>query len=255
MAIGSPSQLGLVISPRAPKTTAGMMADSPDVIAAIDGPMFSLCTGQPSGYQTYNCGSILYRHLDASSGVDVPSRYQTRGITIGVADGTAYAERGATVRPGSRCAVQLYPSMIFAGANEASETRDTDPTIRAAVGILSDGRVFVAVSSQMGIRAMASVLLDMGATHAGYTDGGGSGALFVRSQNGSPEVRYNTTGRRVIAWVTLGNRTATGSLMSRGKFAMDNAIGATIPLSPGVLLAGVLCIVIGVGILIATKKE
>ena len=35
MAVGHASQLGVVASPRAPKTTAAMLADNADVVAAV----------------------------------------------------------------------------------------------------------------------------------------------------------------------------------------------------------------------------
>lgn len=255
---GLPSQLGLVTAPRAPKTTAAMMTDNRDVLAAVDGPMFAKCDGEPSGYETYDCGVIEYRHLDEASGVDVASRHTARGMTVGVLGvlgGRAYAVRGGVAQPGSAVAVQLYPSMVFGGANEASTTRDLEPTIRAAVGILSDGRVFLAVSTPMGIRAMADVLIAMGATHAGYTDGGGSGSLYVRAHGSVPETRYNTTGRRVVTWVTIGDHTLTGSLLSRGKTVIESAIGASVPVSPEALLLGTALIVLGVVFLIVSTKE
>ena len=66
------------------------------VFAAVDGPMFARCDGQPSSYETYSCGVIEYRHLDTATSVDVPSRHAERGVTIGVLNGSAYAARGAS---------------------------------------------------------------------------------------------------------------------------------------------------------------
>lgn len=224
MAIGLPAQLGLVTYPRGPRTTAQMMASESGVIAAVDGPMFSKCSGQPSGYDSYTCGVVEYRHLDASKGVDVATSHNARGMLLAVKGGAAYALRGGTEHPETDVAVQLYPSMVWEGRNEGSTSNDTNATIRAAAGILADGRVFVAVAEPMGIRAMADVLIRMGATHAGYTDGGGSGALFVRAQGATPEVRYNTTGRRVVSWITLENRSVAASVAYRAKQAMMTAV-------------------------------
>jgi len=73
---------------------------------------------------------------------------------------------------------QLYPSLVENGQNTASVAVNTDTTWRAALGQLASGPMFFAVGN-MNMNAFAQALIGLGARHAGYTDGGGSGHLRV----------------------------------------------------------------------------
>ena len=184
-----------------PHTSAdAMVATGAD--AALDGPMFDKCTpGEP--YAAQACGHVLYRHFDLTSHLDIPSSFPNRGVTISVLqDGTAQAGVGDAVPTGAAVAVQLYPELVANGAVVA--TRDDSPSMRAALAIMSDGKLAMITSTPMLMSEFSRKLVGAGAVYAGYTDGGGSTALETAGQyTGSSEHR------RVLTWLLAKARQNT----------------------------------------------
>lgn len=188
-----------------PETAADVWRRIPEAVALVDGPMFSVADGRP--YSSSERSNLLYRYLDTKRRVDVPSSYPERGATLSVdAEGNASMMRGAAELRGAVFAVQGYPEVIRRAENVGSHDNDTNTTTRAALVLLSDGRVGFAIS-RSGIRAMGDLLLrartSNGATvsDAVYTDGGGSMALALRGPGGSDLVAENMTGRRLPVFV------------------------------------------------------
>lgn len=199
-----------------PETAQDVWRRIPDAVALLDGPMFEVADGHP--YATSQQSRLLYRYLDTRRRVDVPSRYPDRGATLSVdAEGHAAMMRGAHELVGARFACQGYPEVLRAAQNVASQEHDTNTTKRAALVLLSDGRVGLAIANT-GIRAMGDLLLRARAsngatcTDAVYTDGGGSMALALRGPGGSDLVAENMTGRRLPVYVlAIPPRSGTGT--------------------------------------------
>lgn len=188
-----------------PETARRVWQRLSDAVALIDGPMFQVADGRP--YETSEQSRLLYRYLDRRRNVDVPTRYPERGATLSVdAEGRASMMRGAAELPGATFAVQGYPEILRRGENVGSTEHDTNATMRAALVLLSDGRVGFAIS-RSGIRALGELLGGASAsggatvTDAVYTDGGGSMALALRGANGSDLVAENMGGRRLPVFV------------------------------------------------------
>lgn len=251
LAAAAPSMLGLVVSDRSPRTIASVAHSDRNVLAAIDGPMFSVIRGAGDGagnaaYRTYRRGRLDYAHIDRGKGIDAPTRYPERGLTISVAGDRAYANRGARVQAGASVAVQGYPSMVWQGTNEGSTRNDLDRNERSAFGILRDGRVFIAFA-ETGIRAMAESLIAMGAEYATYGDGGGSGGMFVRSQPGGPlSVDIKTSGRRIVSFVTLEQRGAASNAVNRAK-GIINGIASSVGIEGEVGDVGAVATIVTIG--------
>lgn len=226
LAAAAPSMFGVVVSDRSPRTIASVAQSDRNVLAAIDGPMFSVIRGAGDGagnavYRTYRRGRLDYAHIDRGKGIDVATRYPERGLTISIVGNRAYANRGSRVQDGASVAVQGYPSMVWQGTNEGSTRNDLDRNERSAFGILRDGRVFIAFA-ETGIRAMAEQLIAMGAEYATYGDGGGSGGMFVREQPGGPlTINIKTSGRRIVSFVTLEQRGVASDTINRAKGAIN----------------------------------
>ena len=202
MVIAPAEMLGVVVSSQDPDTTAEMLAKHPEVLAAVDGPMFGFCTGSgheasdtDQRYRIYDCGVVEYRHLDSTAGVDIPGKYPGNGLTVSVVNGRAVASLGGAKVAGASVSIQGYPTLIFNGTVIATSAHDTDRTGRAAVGVLGDGRVFLAIRSD-SMLGFANALKSMGAIHATYLDGGGSTALYAKEQGFSSGL----TSRRIITW-------------------------------------------------------
>lgn len=209
--IGSPTLLGMVVRDGDPATTRDVVDSMRGrLYAAVDGPMFRIAPGQPQSYDRYQRGVIEHRHFYPARGVNHPGTKPTQGLSIYVANGVAGAEEGAGSRkPGETFRAQTRPSLVVNGAATPGLT-DVDSSNRPALGILSDGRVFLALGQRVTMPELAATLaawrLPGGArvTFAGYTDGGGSAALYVDDNlDGNPELNFNLGGRRVISWITL----------------------------------------------------
>jgi len=159
-------------------------------MAAIDGPMFDYCCPDTCGnnYDRYHCGKLLFLHLDTTrpgAEINIPSTRPNEGMTISVANGVASAEAGSVVAEGATVAVQLFPELVRESRNAATGPHSQVPlnTEVAAVGTLSDGRVFFAYHPHVSnMRHFAEILLEanVGVAEAGYTDGGGSARLEVK---------------------------------------------------------------------------
>lgn len=183
-----------------------LAASGADVI--LDGPMFANCNG--GDYASSQCAVVRFQQIDLSSGMSFGTESQSEGITIAVVNGTAVAADGAQVPPGASVAIQCYPTLVRAGRNVADNNAGTNATaeMRAGVGILSDGRIVFAAGA-VSMSGLASALIAAGAVEAGYTDGGGSTAMWL-----SDGQRYGASEhRRVATWIIARPETVLGSLM------------------------------------------
>ena len=92
-------------------TVSQAMAADPAALAALDGPMFNKCPGQPGDdrdYTLYTCGAPKFLHKDVSRNIDIASRFPNQGITFSVdAAGQATKLSHAQVAPGAVVAVQV----------------------------------------------------------------------------------------------------------------------------------------------------
>ena len=197
----SPEGLGVVV-PEHPETARQMFAAHPDVMAAVDGPMFGYCPGQPHNYATYQCGKVDYLLQDTRSGVNLPAKpgNEGKGITVSLVGNRLVGSRGASPAPSAIAAVQLYPALVIEG-RAVEGLSDTDRTGRVAVGILRDGRLGFAYTAA-SMPDFAALLASAGFVWAGYTDGGGSSSLVTREDG---MLRGTDTddpdGRRVPSWI------------------------------------------------------
>lgn len=188
-----------------PETARQVWTRIPEALALIDGPMFAVDDGLP--YSTSQRDRLLYRYLDVSRGINVASVWPTRGATLSVANGRAMMAPGSIEQPGSTFAVQGYPTIVRGGGNVANPTSDTEQVGRAAIVLLSDGRVGFAVDT-IGMYAFGQALIALRAangasvTDAVYSDGGGSTALALRNASGGANVvAIGMDARRVPAYV------------------------------------------------------
>lgn len=197
-----PSHLGTVSVPISTANTRRIRAAealqiSGDIQIAIDGPMYSACAPEP-------CGSPDYFLLDRAREIAITGRYPTRGATISVVPGQpAVAMLGNHFPEAATIAVQGYPTLVWNGRNDASAAVNTSSVWRAALGILVDGRLFVAVGHGT-MREFAEALRLRGAKFAVYLDGGGSTSLVSRdgTRIGHPE------NRAVAEWITVRGSTS-----------------------------------------------
>jgi len=227
MVIGTPDMLGLVDHRTSPRTTQETVTTlrraGVEVFAAVDGPMFEFCANERArDYDDFQCGTARFAHYYPARAIDVPSREAQSGIAVIVRNGRAVGARGdgGPRTPDETFRVQAYPSLVIDGA-KTQGLRDVDTNKRPAIGILSDGRVFLALSPRITMPELADVLAGLrlpgGATvtWAGYLDGGGSAALYVDTTlDGTPEYNYNLNGRRVVTWVTLERKTGQPPTLS-----------------------------------------
>lgn len=166
--------------------------------AVLDGPMFEHCSGGDSDV-TSQCDVIRFLQFDASRGLSFGGDSPRAGVTISVVGGRAVAASGASPASGASVAVQLYPALVLGGRNVASNASGTNGNSegRAGLAILSDGRVAFC-DGFLDMEGFANALISVGATDAGYTDGGGSTALWLEdgTMYGASEHR------RVATWLT-----------------------------------------------------
>ena len=213
MIVAEPSALGSVTYPEGPKTTEELVRQFPGIVAALDGSMFDYAAGEPHDYGSYRRGVNRFAMFYPPRGIDYGGLTPRDGVTLGVlASGRTYAKRGNTHEPGSMWAAQFFPPLVFDGVVTPTLS-DVDNNKRAGVGFLRDGKAFLAVAPSMSMPEFARTLRDMGAVNAGYSDGGGSAALYADVEgDGVPEYTYNLRGRRVISWVTIEKKSmlATG---------------------------------------------
>lgn len=205
-----PRQFGFYLVPYGPGqssaiTAADVLAADPRVLATFDGAMASFCGSDVSQARAANpnldlaairhialCRLLDYRYFDRAAGIDVLGRYPNRGVTIGVADGQAFASPTSTMPANADVAVQLYPSIVENGVNIGNDDVGTngDRLWRGGLGILPDGRMVMAVG-EGSMRTFADAMIALGCTVVGYLDGGGSASALVRggTRVGSSENR------------------------------------------------------------------
>lgn len=211
-----PAQLGIVVSPRPdgnvyPLSGSSVTAQHPDVVAALDGPMFEVCDGQP--YSRSQCADLDYEHFDARSGISYASDPDkiSRGIAFSVlSDGSVAVSIGGSRPSEATVSVQLYPTLVYDGAVQSVSTSGSNTSIvwRAALALMSDGKLAFIVG-RYTLPGFAEALSEIGVVAAGYTDGGGS-ALLLADGNafGSSE------GRRVASWLVARKRSSVASNVS-----------------------------------------
>lgn len=208
-----PAGIGVIVPP-IPNTAADVFREHPEVEVAIDGPMFTICPGQPRNYDQYQCGTVSYRLYDAQRQTSVAGERSKDdvGLTFSLIGGRLIAARGNAPAPGATVAVQTYPGLVENGAIGVGNP-ETGPNAesnwRVAMGILRDGRAFFA-HGRDSMFGFSTALRDAGAVWAGYTDGGGSASLVRRDQGGrlvgsDPD---DPGGRRVPSWVVWSSTRA-----------------------------------------------
>lgn len=200
-----PAGLGVVI-PARPSTAEDVFRDHPDVLIAIGGPMFRFCEDQPRDYSRYECGLVNYALRDEARGARADGlRSNDRvGVTFSVVGGTLVAARGNAPAAGARVWAQTYPGLVEDGqlaVGAPTTGPDAESTGRVGLGVLRDGRGFFAYA-RCSLRVFAERLRAAGAAWAGYTDGGGSSSLVMRSGTGLVGVDADDPrGRRLPSWV------------------------------------------------------
>jgi hypothetical protein len=157
---------------------------SSGAVAALDGTQFDNCPGQNlpsdnSAYETSACGYPDFLVYDVAAGIRASSLRPSDGITICVANNQAVALPGAQLAFGTTVAMQLWPALVSGGAVVADNSgSNSTQEWRAALAIMSPTQVafIVGVGDMV---SFATAIAALGATDAGYTDGGGSAALVT----------------------------------------------------------------------------
>lgn len=189
-----PSQLRVLVQPlgdnRARPWRAADAMRASGAAAVLDGPMFSVCSGQPSSpnpaqqYAASRCDELLYLHYDATAGLSVPSSLPSAGATLSVdAAGVVTWHRGATPADRARVAIQLNPVLVWDSDVQSTSSggSNLDRVQRAALVQLEDGRLAF-VTGAGTLAGFASSLGSIRVRYAGYTDGGGSTRLATRER-------------------------------------------------------------------------
>lgn len=213
-----PSQLGIVASSRdrsgtyVPMRLAQAMSSS-EVVAALDGPMFSTCDS--AGYSTSRCADPRFAQYDAGPGViDLANPGEaSKGITLSVRGGAARWSRSSATLPDADVVVQLYPSLVEDGRVVSVSTSGSNASRvwRAAVAQYRDGRLAFVVGVET-LAGFAQALAQSGAVWAGYTDGGGSTALGMRGIDPSaPISRWGSSEDRPVAVFLVAKARARAS--------------------------------------------
>jgi hypothetical protein len=244
--LGEASMLGIVSQPTAPSTTADIVTGNPAILAAIDGPMFDYAPGEPHSYATFRKGVNKCRLWYPTRAVDVASRVPNDGIAIAVSGERASAQHGAGNNTGADALVQLYPTLVR-DRRVTAGLRGTVPTACAGVGIAADGRVALIAASSMTLPQFAAAVGAAGFVDAGYTDGGGSTALYADiEKDGRAEQAMNLRGRRVISWITLERKSPARNVLERAKAAIgtgsDGVLGGALTVTGALVLAGALMV-------------
>lgn len=174
--------------------------------AVLDGPMFAPCDPLAEvPYARQECGHVLYKHFDLSSGIDFGSQRSSSGMTISVMpDGSTVAASGSTAAPGARVSVQGYPSLVI-GGDPAPVADQGAFSYVAALAVMSDGRMAFVIGRNMSLPTFAEQLADAGARYGFYTDGGGSASLETLN-----EYVGHSEHRRVLTWLVAKPSVAVG---------------------------------------------
>lgn len=188
----SPSQLDVFAQPVAggfaPIAPSDILAAS-GAVAALDGPQFENCSGQnlPYGNASYAQSQCGYpQFLVQGSAIAHPGSRPNEGHTLSVVGGQVSIAQGAQVAPGASVAVQLWPPLVIDSQVVASNI-GSNVTVerRAALAVLPGGMLAFIVGSD-DMYGFASSIQALGATFAGYTDGGGSAALVPATGGSRP---------------------------------------------------------------------
>lgn len=194
-------------SPRVFKPfVASTVAKRSQYRVVIDGTMLDALDNPDNAhgndiYRSYTKAGMLSQVYDPSHGVDYEGhqRWRNFGKTISLV-GSSLVVTPTQQRPAdARVSVQLYPYMVHAGRNiyplyEGEPTREW----RAGVGVHRDGRLaFLAWVG--GIYEGAEIAVSLGLTEFGYTDGGGSTALWVDGEQIAGPSRERRLGSVIVA--------------------------------------------------------
>jgi hypothetical protein len=210
------AQLGVFAKPLGPgqfmPVGPGEVLAASGALAAPDGPEFGVCDVHNHGYPSYQCGYPQERVYDAGRGVAADGERSNSGITVSVIGGQVQVTRGAQTIPGAKVSVQLYPSLLENGDIVTSNSgSNADAVGRAALAVISPTRLAFVVANAMPMVEFARSIRDnLGASYAGYTDGGGSTALVTPGQTylGSTGER-----RRVPTWLVVNGSSGANWLL------------------------------------------
>jgi hypothetical protein len=230
-----PSQLGIVAYPRdRPGTYVPLRLTqamgAADVLAALDGPMFSICDA--AGYSTSRCADPRFAQQDAGHGViDLANPSESRkGVTLSIAGGVPRWTRSSSALPNGEVVVQLYPSLVEDGVVVPVSTTGSNASRvwRAAVAQYRDGRLAFVVGVD-SLAGFARALEASGAIWAGYTDGGGSTALGFRSTPGGEVYRFGSSEDRPVAvfLVARAHSSSSSRLSPLSKAVLSGLVAAS----------------------------
>ena len=186
-----PSLLGLAVKPigngRFDPMTLSEVMRREDVLAAIDGSMFTNCD-PGSNERTLECANPELAALDRSQGVLEQSDRGKgdQGISLWIVNGRARWTLGGSIDSEAAVGAQFYPSLVVNGRVSEVSTSGGNAHIvgRAAVLGLADGRVAFATGRD-SLQGFARRCAAAGAVWAGYTDGGTSYSMGLREASGS----------------------------------------------------------------------
>lgn len=215
-----PSQLGLY----AHVVPGGYQPTGPDEIlaltnaeAAINGPMFDVCSGQdlPPGnaarYSHSVCDRLSYKHFDPAIGLNAPGTSLFAGMTFSTTPRGVSVLPGSEVPPDAKVSIQTFPVLLQDGENRASTSAPNNSSeYRSAIALMPDGRLAL-VSGTGTLHGFADAIARAGVRFAGYTDGGGSTHLVTADHTyGASEPR------KVPSWIVV--RSAFTAVTGTGKF-------------------------------------
>lgn len=213
--------------PHAPATAL----DLGPVDAVCNGPMFSIPSGGGS-YSTYQLGTLDFRHLDRSRGVDVPSRYPARGACIYLGpDGQAHAITGGVPPATATVALQGSPALVRDGREVHSDAKDPGRVWRPALVRVSAAELAFVLGKAVSMETLARKCHQLG-TDALYLDGGGSAHVVVRG-GGTFGAREQ---RRVPSWAAVSRESVLP--------ALPGVVGAV----PAATLAGGAAVAVGLAL-------
>lgn len=199
--------------------------------AALDGVQFDTCDSAP--YATSQCGVPVFMVYDSARGVSVAGSHPNEGMTISVANGQAVAMSGSQMAAGAQVAVQLWPSLVSGGQVVVSNS-GTNATAerRAALAIISPNQLAFVVGAANMVD-FANAIAALGATDAGYTDGGGSTSLVTQGGFfGASEHR------RVPTWLIASSGGLSGAISSAFGNGLSNGMAAIVSVVVAVAAVG-----------------
>lgn len=179
----SPSQFDVFAQPVSggfvPVAPSDILAAS-GAVAALNGPEFFNCSGQdlPPGNAAYAVSQCGYpQFLVQGSSIAHPGSRPTEGHTLSVVGGSISIAEGAQPVPGASVAVQLWPPLVIDSQIVASNVGGNATVERRAALAVFPGNTLAFIVGVGDMFSFAAAIQALGATFAGYTDGGGSAAL------------------------------------------------------------------------------